>query len=84
MNGEYEKAITIFKKATKNEPDYWLSHLSLSACYGMLGRHEEARIAAAEVLRIDPNFSLIKVMIPFRDKADKTSTVEILRKAGLK
>jgi adenylate cyclase len=84
VNGEYEKAITIFEKTIKNEPDYWLSHLSLSACYGLLGREEEARIAAAEVLRIDPNFSLIKVMIPYRDKADKTSTVEVLRKAGLK
>jgi len=84
VNGEYEKAITIFNKTIKNEPDYWLSHLSLSACYGLLGREEEARIAAAEVLRIDPDFSLIKVMIPYRDKPDKTSTVEVLHKAGLK
>jgi len=84
VNGEYEKAIAIFNKTIKNEPDYWLSHLSLSACYGLLGREEEARIAAAEVLRIDPDFSLIKVMIPYRDKPDKTSTVEVLHKAGLK
>ena len=84
VNGEYEKAIAIFNKTIKSEPDYWLSHLSLSACYGLLGREEEARIAAAEVLRIDPDFSLIKVMIPYRDKPDKTSTVEVLHKAGLK
>jgi adenylate cyclase len=84
VNGEYEKAIAVFKKATNIEPDYWLSHLSLSACYGFLGREEEAHAAAAEVLRIDPNFSIMKMMIPFRNKTDKTRTVEVLRKVGLK
>jgi adenylate cyclase len=83
VNSEYEKAVAIFKKTIKSEPDYWLSHLSLSACYGLQGREEEARAAAAEVLRIDPNFSIKKVMIPFRDKSDKTRTFEALRKAGL-
>jgi adenylate cyclase len=84
VNGEYKKAIEIYKKAIQIEPNYWLSHLSLSACYGLLGREEEARVAIAEVLRIDPKFSLMKVMIPYRDKADRTRTVEVLRKAGLK
>jgi adenylate cyclase len=84
VNGEYEKAIEFFKKATERNPDYWLSHFGLAACYGLLGREEEARAAAAEVLRIRPNFSLEKVYTPYRDKADKMRTFEVLRKAGLK
>ncbi len=84
VNGEYEKAIEIFKKTIKRNPDYWLSHLGLSACYGLLGHQEDARAAAAEVLRIDPNFSLTKVWIPYRNKADEERTVEVLSKAGLK
>jgi TolB-like protein/cytochrome c-type biogenesis protein CcmH/NrfG len=83
VKGEYEKAIAVFKKAIKNEPDYWLSYVSLSACYGLLGREEEARAAAAEVLRIDPKVSIAKVTIPFKDKADKERTIEVLKKAGL-
>jgi TolB-like protein/Flp pilus assembly protein TadD len=83
VNGEYEKAIEIFKKVIKRNPDYWISHLGLSACYGLLGREEEARAAAAEVLRIRPNFSIAKVMNPYRDKADKERTIEVLRRAGL-
>jgi adenylate cyclase len=84
VNGEYEKAIEFFKKATERNPDYWLSHFGLTACYGLLGREEEARAAAAEVLRIRPNFSIEKVSTPYRDKADKARTFEVLRKAGLK
>jgi adenylate cyclase len=83
VNGEYEKAIEFFIKAIKNEPDYWLSHFGLTACYGLLGREEEARASAAEVLRIRPNFYIKKVYTPYRDKADKERTIEVLRKAGL-
>jgi adenylate cyclase len=84
VNGEYMKAIAVLKKAIKIDPSYWLSHLSLSACYGLLGREEEARAAAAEVLRIDPNVSIAKVMTPYKNKADKERTIEVLQKAGLK
>jgi len=83
VNGEYEKAIEIFQEAIKNDPNYWISHLGLSICYGLLGQEEEARTAAAEVLRIDPNFSIGKITTPFKDKADKERSLEVIRKAGL-
>ena len=83
VKGEYEKAVEFFKKAISKTPDYWLSHLGLSASYGLTGREKEARAAAAEVLRIDPNFSMEKIMTPFRNKADKERTLDVLRKAGL-
>ena len=84
VKGEYDKAIEIFKKVIKRNPDYWLSHLGLAACYGLQGREEEARAAATEVLRIRPNFSIAKIKSPYRDPADKNRTLEVLRKAGLK
>ena len=83
VNGEYEKAIEYFKKAIKRNPDYWVSHFGLTACYGLLGREEEARAAATEVLRIRPNFSIKKVYTPYRDEADKKRTITVLQKAGL-
>jgi adenylate cyclase len=84
VKGEYDKAIEIFKKVIKRNPDYWLSHLGLAACYGLQGREEEARAAATEVLRIRPNFSIAKIKSPYRDSTDKNRTLEVLRKAGLK
>ena len=84
VKGEYDKAIEIFKKVIKRNPDYLLSHLGLAACYGLQGREEEARASATEVLRIRPNFSIAKIKSPYRDPADKSRTLEVLRKAGLK
>jgi len=83
--GQYEKAIETFKKVIERDPDFWLSHWGLAACYGLMSREEEARKAAAEVLRIRPKFSLAKVGgFPYRDKADKERCLKALRKAGLK
>jgi tetratricopeptide (TPR) repeat protein len=85
VNGEYEKAIEILQKVIKRSPDFWLSHFELAANYGLLGRENEARAAAAEVLRIRPDFTIAKLFDhEFRDKADKERTIEVLQKAGLK
>ena len=85
VNGEYEKAIEILQKVIKRNPDFWLSHFELAANYGLLGRENEARAAAAEVLRIRPDFTIAKLFDhEFRDKADKERTIEVLEKAGLK
>jgi adenylate cyclase len=85
VNGEYEKAIEILQKVIKRSPDFWLSHFELAANYGLLGREDEARAAAAEVLRIRPDFTIAKLFDhEFRDKADKERTIEVLLKAGLK
>jgi adenylate cyclase len=85
VNGEYEKAVEILQKVIKRNPDAWLSHFELAACYGLLGREEEARAAAAEVLRIRPDFTLEKLKgHSYGDKADKERTIGVLRKAGLK
>ncbi len=55
----------------------------LTVIYSLSGRDEEARIEAAEVLRINPKFSLEKwekkVVGP-----DKERFIDALRKAGLK
>jgi adenylate cyclase len=81
---QYEKAIEAFKTAIRRDREFWLSHWALAVCYGLLGREDEARASAAEVLRIRPNFSLAKVRgFPYKDKADKERCLAALRKAGL-
>ena len=84
--GRYEEAILELKKALHRNPDNLLAHLHLASAYSSLGREEEAQAEAAEVLRIDPKFSLDywSKTIPYRNQADKNHLIGALRKAGLK
>ena len=77
--GQYEEAITWCEKAVRQDPDSFFAHLMLSAVYSWSGRGEDARAEAAEVLRLNPQFSLEK----FEKNAGKR-LVDALRKAGLK
>jgi len=74
------------KKALHRNPENLLAHLHLASAYSSLGREEEAQAEAAEVLRIDPKFSLDywSKTIPYRNQADKNHLIGALRKAGLK
>jgi len=86
LTGEYEEAIAAGKKATSLGPNNLVAHAFLAAAYSLHGREEEARVEAAEVLRINPKFSVeywAKTM-PYKNEADKELTVGALRKAGLK
>ena len=83
--GRYDEAIVIFKKLLQLQPDYLPAHVSLAGTYVLAGRQEEARAEAAEVMRIDPQFSLERYAktFPFR-QALVDQLVETWRKAGLK
>ncbi len=56
--GRYEDAITEGKKAYQINRNDLSTPLGLVLGYAKLGRKEEARAAAAEVLRINPDFTL--------------------------
>jgi hypothetical protein len=60
--------------------------LFLAAVYSLAGRDEKARIEAAEVLRINPKFSLEKFAksVTYKNQEDKERLISALRKAGLK
>jgi hypothetical protein len=62
------------------------AHLTLAAVYSELGREAEAQAEAAEVLRINPKFSLEvhKERVPIKDPAMLERHIAALRKAGLK
>jgi TolB-like protein/Tfp pilus assembly protein PilF len=85
MAGRYEEAILACKKAIHSEPDLLAVHNYLAASYSLAGREEEARSEAAEVLRIDPKFSVERFVMarPFKNQADTDLFINALRKAGL-
>jgi adenylate cyclase len=56
--GRYEDAITSFQRYLARYSNEISNRLLLIACYVELGRNEEARTDAEEVMRINPQFSL--------------------------
>jgi adenylate cyclase len=86
LTEEYEEAIASFKRALNRNPNFRLVHTYLVASYGEVGREEEARAEAEEILRIDPNLSLeaLRQRLPYRDQAVLERLIAGLRSAGLK
>ena len=66
-------------------PDYVSLHVVLAVCYAALGKEEEARAAAAEIVRINPRFTLkaYSSYVPYSDDGDLQRRDDLLRKAGV-
>jgi adenylate cyclase len=84
--GRCEEAIVQMKRVVTLKPNNPPAHFVLAICYVELGRQAEAEAEAAEVLRINPTFSLevFKQNIPYKDQALLERTLAAARKAGLK
>jgi adenylate cyclase len=84
--GQFEEAVSANKKTLQRAPDNIPAHIFLTATYSMMDREKEARAEAAEVLRINPKFSLddYTKMLPYKDQSEMDKFVNALRKAGLK
>ncbi len=85
QTSRYDEAITALKRGAERNPNYPAFPLFMAASYAMLGREEEARSAAAEVLRINPRFSLkaFAAHVPYRSTAYLDRDLTAFRKAGL-
>ena len=84
--GQYEEAIATYKKVLQiYGPDHLMAHLDLAITYAYMDREKEARTEGAEVLRIDPKFSVERFIkgLPY-DQSRKDRIADAMRKAGLK
>ena len=79
----YEEAIEAYKTAIKLDPDNQYAHIGLAATYADLGKEEEARTEASEILRIEPSFSIKKYKKFMFLQVGLEPEIEGLRKAGL-
>jgi adenylate cyclase len=88
MLGHYEEAIVQYRKSLALSPNSLPTYLALCTTYMDMGKENEARAAAAEVMRIDLNFSLDQnaktLLQAIKDQDYVRRSVENLRKAGLK
>jgi adenylate cyclase len=84
--GRYEEALVPLKQALPLMPNNLQLHWALVMCYGELGREGEVRAEAAEILRINPQFSTeaVRPFMPNKDPARTEQQLAVLRKAGLK
>ena len=86
MMGRFEEAVSAYKKALQLSANNIFSHIGLAVTYIRMGREKEARAEAAEVLRINPKFSLDfwAKTVSNKDQSQTDKVINALRKAGLK
>jgi TolB-like protein/Tfp pilus assembly protein PilF len=86
LAGRPEEAVAPLKQYLTRYPNILGAHLTLAAVYSELGREAEARAEAAEVLRINPRFSLEvhRQRAPIKDPVVLECHLAALRKARLK
>ena len=80
-----EEAIEEYKKTLHLTPTSLFAFEGLSICYGLLGKENESRLAAEEILKLKPNFT-IKFMVktnPYKDRQMVERWADVLRKAGI-
>jgi adenylate cyclase len=85
LAGRPKEAIAPLKQFLTRYPNILGAHLTLAAVYSDLGRDAEARAEAAEVLRLNPKFSLEvhRERAPIKDPAMLERHIAALKKAGL-
>ncbi len=83
--GDYEGCIEATDRGIALDPNFVGLHVDAAACYSALGREQEAKAAAAEILRTTPRFTLkaFASYAPFTRDRDRDWKVSMLRKAGV-
>jgi len=84
--GKREEALSVLQRAIARNPDYLAAHMLVAAVFHELGRSEEARAEAAEVLRINPQYSLdiVRQRMPIKDPTALAHFIAALEGAGLR
>jgi adenylate cyclase len=80
--GRFDEAIVVGKKALRQKPSVPLAYRCLASAFAHLGRDAEAREAAAQLLQLDPAFT-ISALIARGGYSNSKVLIEGLRKAGL-
>jgi adenylate cyclase len=86
MLKEYSDALPPLRECTSRAPDNSIGHGWLAANLAQLGHLDEARAEAAEVLRLDPKYTIDRTqrrLALFKRTEDVEHFLDGLRKAGL-
>lgn len=85
MQGKYDEAIPLFEDVIEKNAFFPGGHLSLAAIYGNLGLQEEAEWVAAEIITLQPDFSVAREErnVPLKKKKHLDWYIAGLRQTGL-
>ena len=83
--GRFGEAAESLKRRIALNPETDISRVVLAASYAELGLLDEARAAWADVLRVNPNYSLERRrgILPYKNPVDGELVIASLRKAGI-
>ena len=84
LKERYDDTVKIVQQGLAKKPDFVGYHIVIAAAYAQLGKVEDAKLSAQEVLRRHPFFEVESYGTIFRDLSDRKHLREGLRKAGLK
>ena len=83
--GRYDEALKLLIKAAHSMRNHYPTRAYLASIYTELGREEEAKAELAEVLRINPKYSLKETAkYPYKNPAYLERVRDHIRRAGLK
>jgi adenylate cyclase len=78
----FDEAISLAKKAVRQNPLYPFAYRCLASALAHLGHEAEARVAVAGLLELEPDFR-ISERVTYRDLSRLQLYIDGLRKAGL-
>jgi adenylate cyclase len=81
FTGQYDEAITWCEKAVREAPESLYARIMMTVVYSWSGQDEKSRAEAAEVLRIQPKYTIREQR--YKRKEDIERFNGALRKAGL-
>ena len=82
--GHYQEAISAYKHSSTSLSTVLSSHLGMAVAYTELGHDRDAQAEAAEVIRLNPHFTLPRPELWNKNAAWGRRVDTDLRKAGLK
>jgi adenylate cyclase len=84
--GRYDESLVEYKKALNLNPEDIFGRIGMTSLYVLMGRMEDAKHEAKEVMRLHPDFSLesFAKTITLKCQSVVIEMMETLRKSGLK
>lgn len=85
LKGHFEEAVEIYRSAVDKNPELMSNRLYLAITLSRSGRQDEAEWEAAEILALNPDFSVERWVSnqPHRDPAERDRIREDLLRTGL-
>ncbi len=83
--GQLELAVATLENTVKRFPTFISGRVALASCYVLIGREQEAKQEASEILRREPTYTIARYTTPnlYRNKETMEKWAESLRKAGI-